>query len=484
MSRSPFASLVSNVSGRRLAGPGPAGIWTGRVAFVHKDEKKRITFLFDVIPLNGWPAATESISVASSSSALKGIPRVRLAQSFVSSLSNKVISPTGIIVVPTVGSVVTVAHDDVGWVIIGFQSGPVTPVGGFESKLGETSFNPGFEEAAPSSVDISGSPWLLGLSEGDVVLGRGDSRVKLCDVGVLVGSGANCLHMYKNADGVMYERYAEFERRAVGRSSYHKFFRGTASAFNSSFIKLDTPDAYVINTDIIDSTPDPSQLTPYVVRQVGRIPSTVIETGRLAGETRPLPTVTTSPDYTVIRETVIQPTAKPTGKSTDIDELRTTSHIVFDKQVGPDGSFHIRAGNIGAVAGPSLLGETSKLDLDISYDVASSAFAIKLTKGGAELANLQFAGTGDVVLAAKKSITLSAPLVRIDAATSVEVLSQGTTKLEASGAYSIDTANLTLNVAGELKAIKEVLAGIIALSQHKHLYTDDGSTVLTQVPAP
>jgi len=493
VTRSPFDSLQSSVAGKAANAPSPARIWTGRVVYLHRDDMGRLKFLFDVVPLSGWPAATESVGgvelPAGQSAPQRGIPRVRMLQPFVSALRNTTTPATGIIAVPTVGSIVAVAPDDYGWVIIGFQSGPVVPLDGAEPRLAEVGYNPGFEEASSTLVDSSGVPWLTGIDEGDVVLGNGDARVKLTAIGAFIGSGPSCLHVYKNDGAWLYERYSQMERRAAGRMSYHKYLPGVAADFKSSFVSAPLPDAMVINTDIIDVSPHFSQTKPYVIKQTGLITQSTQGLGRKAGEVLPLPTEIANQSaagtYSLIRETVVAPTAAPTGTAADADELKTTSRVVFDNQVGPDGSFHIRAGNISGLPGASILGAGSKLDLEVSYDATDQMFRILLTKAGGEIARFEIDGrSGAMNISSLKSITMKAPTVSIQADKELKLDSKNKLDLTSSGPTTLTAQNATLSSAGEFKAMKEVLAGLIALSTHKHLYTDNGSPSTTAPPAP
>lgn len=489
MNRSPFDALQSSKSTKEDTSPSGSRLWTGRVAFIHKDARGRLQFLFDVIPLSGWPSPTENVGgaaiTAGQSAPQRGIPRVRMLQPFCTSLRDISTPATGIIAVPTVGSIVTVAPDETGWVIIGFQTGPVIPLNGTQSKLAEVGYNPGIEEASSTLVDNSGTPWMLGIEEGDVLLGRGDSRVKLNAIGVLVGSGPSCLHVYKTDGSWLYERYAQFERRAVGRMSYHKFLPGVASAFKNSFVNPPLPDALVTNTDIIESSPYLDQNRPYVIRQTGMITDSTLGLGRKAGEVLPLPTeiasASAAEDFTVIRESVIKPTAAPTGSASDSNELTTTSRVVFDHQVGADGSFHIRAGNVALRPGTSLLGTGSHMDLEISYDAASQVFKIELTSAGSTMAKFEIdAQAGALNLSALKSINLKAPNVTIESDVAMKLEAKGKLSVESGSPMTIQSPNLNLSTAGELRALLEVMAGVISLTKHKHIV---GSST-TQPPMP
>src|SRR5580700_2434244 len=225
----PFTALQTNIRRNTSHGPSKGSTWTGRVAFVWYDGNNRCMFLFDIIPLSGWPPAMDLIggsTTGGTSAPLRGVTRVRLRQPFVGNLYNSLAPPTGIIVVPEVGSVVSVEMDEAGWVITGFHSGPFVASDNSNGQLAEFSYNPGFEEALPSLTANTYIPWLFGISEGDIILGRGDSRIKLRGEGVYIGSGVQCLHLYKTNTGQLFERYVEMERRAVGRMSYHRQLPG------------------------------------------------------------------------------------------------------------------------------------------------------------------------------------------------------------------------------------------------------------------
>ncbi len=483
--RSPFATLQNSERRDRPSGASHAGMWTGRVAYVHRDARGRIQFLFDVVPLTGWPAASEDVAGATSgarTAPLRGVARVRMRHPFVGNLRNLIASPTGIICVPEVGSLVSVEMDEAGWIITGFHSGPVIANDGSVASLYEASFNPGFEEAQPSINDDTRIPWLFGIEEGDVILGRGDSRVKLRSEGVFIGSGVQCLHLYKADTGEMFERYVQMERRAVGRMSYHKMLLGVNSkAQKTSVIALPADDALVVNTDIIESSPYYKSNKSYFIQQRGHVTSSTIDLGRMAGEVLPMPSEvtseTTTGDFTIMRDTVVKPSAEPTGTNTDVAELQTTSNVVFDKQVGADGSFHIRAGNLAQAPGSSHLGESSKLDFELSFDAKTQDFTLKVMRGGQETVAIKFNGlTGIASFEAENVLRLKAKQVIIEADTSIS--------MSTPGALTLSGSNFQMSEAGILQVMQDVVAGIISLTKHSHPYVNVSSPAITAPPVP
>jgi len=458
-------------------------MWTGRVAYVHRDARGRIKFLFDIVPLSGWPAASEDIAGATSGSriaALRGVARVRMRQAFVGNLRNLAASPTGIICVPEVGSVVSVEMDEAGWIITGFHSGPIVAADGSVAALNEVSFNPGFEEAQPAINDDTRIPWLYGIDEGDVILGRGDSRLKLRKEGVFIGSSVECLHLYKADNGELFERYTQFERRAVGRMSYHKILLGVNSkAQKTSVIDLPANDALVVNTDVIESSPYYKSNKSYVVTQRGHVTKSTCDLGRMAGEVLPMPSEvmseTTQANFTVMRDTVIRPTTAPTGTNADVSELQSTSQVVFDQQVGADGSFHIRAGNLARTPGSSQLGQSSQLNFELSFDAKTQDFVLKVMQGGQETVAVKFNGlTGIASFEAENVLRLKAKQVIIEADASIA--------LSTPGAFTLSGSNFQMSQAGVLQVMQDVVAGIISLTKHTHPYVNVSAPSITSPP--
>lgn len=483
--RTPLSTLQSSEQRERPAGASFSGMWTGRVAYVHRDIRGRIKFLFDIVPLSGWPAASEDIAGATSGAriaALRGVARVRMRQAFMGNLRDLAAPPTGIVCVPEVGSLVSVEMDEAGWIITGFHTGPIVAADGSVAALNEVGFNPGIEEAQPAINDDTRIPWLFGVEEGDIILGRGDSRVKLRKEGVFIGSSVQCLHLYKSDSGEMFERYVQMERRAAGRMSYHKILLGVNSkAQKTSVIELPATDALVVNTDVIESSPYFKSNKSYHVMQRGHVTKSTCDLGRMAGEILPTPSEvmneTTQANFTVMRDTVVKPTAEPTGTNADVNELQSTSSVVFDKQVGADGSFHIRAGNLPRKPGASQLGQASQLDFELAFDAKTQDFVMKVMQGGQETVAIKFNGlSGIASFEAANVLRLKAKQVIIEADASIS--------LSTPGALTLSGSNMQLDQAGTLKVMQEILAGVISLTKHTHPYTDDGSPSITALPVP
>lgn len=514
--RTPFASLRTDKGPSEIRGASPIGFWTGRIARVRRDDN-RLLFLFDVVPLGGWPSPTETLAQGEEGAGTVCIPNVRMLQPFVGNLSDTTQSPTGLIVVPEVGSVVCVAPDDTGWVIIGFYSGPVVPAAGQFTGATERfyRFNPGFEEAESTLVNTTdvGIPWLLGIEEGDVVLGKGNGRVKLRREGIIVGAGPECMHAFKSVGGEFLERYAQMERRATGRFSYHRFFVGGAVTDEArrlaerSSIDLPANDAWIINTDIIEASPHSSMKQPYVIRQRGHLSKSVIAVGRRTGEIRPSPQEVSSEvatgKYSVMRETVVVPNAAPTNTAADVEELRQLSHVTHDFQVRPDGSFHFRCGNSGKTPQEQHVGESTVMNLDISYDATTNRYKINLQRNGAPVILIELDGLkGAARLEAENELTIKTKKLVLEGTSSIDVKTTGPLKVSANELSATATSGIKLKTSGTLSAemanaevkaaqidvsgilsAQNFIAGVVGLLQHTHIYTDDGSPSSTQPPS-
>ena len=475
--RSPFATLKSSLRSEGPQGASFSGMWTGRVAHVHRDSRSRLKFLFDIVPLSGWPSASDTIT-----GGMKGVASIRMRQSFVGNLSSLSAPPSGIIVVPEVGSIVSVEMDEAGWLITGFHSGPIVAADQSIAALNEVSYNPGFEEAQPAANDDSRIPWLFGIEEGDIILGRTDSRIKLRKEGVFIGSGVECLHLYKSDNGELFERYREMERRATGRMSYHKALLGVnASNQQNSTIQLPRTDALILNTDIIESTPYYNEHKAYSIRQRGHVTKSTCDLGRKAGEILPLPSEISAEaaagSFCIMRDTVVRPTMKPTGTLADVSELQTSSNIVFDQQVGADGSFHLRSGNLSATPGSSQLGESTQMNFELSFSAMTQDFVLKVMQGGQAKVAVKFNGlSGIASFEAENVLKLKAKQIILEADSSIVMSSSGPVELKGS--------NMSMSKDGIFKALQEVMAGVISLTRHTHPYTDDGNPAITSPPVP
>jgi hypothetical protein len=235
----------------------------------------------------------------------------------------------------------------------------------------------------------------------------------------------------------------------------------------------------VLNTDIISTSPYPKGITPYLIQQRGHVSRSVVDLGRMSGESLPLPndvmTERTTGKYSVIRESVIIPTKPPANSPEDAVELDTVSYVTHDYQVQPDGSFHLRFGNRLKKPEPQHVGEPTRMDLEISYSALTGKYAIKLQRAGQAVAKIELDGLGGIVtLESENVLNLKSKVIN----------------LQASTAITANAPNVKLSTAGDLtitktvKALVDVLAGATSLLKHPHVYTDDGSPRSTFPPTP
>lgn len=504
LDKSPFTGLrSSHTSLERIlkeGTPSRSGMWLGRITHVWRDAQKRarISFLFDVQPLDGWPKG----SAVSPISTQKGekvsvVPRVRMLQPLFGSMDGPAAS-TGLVVVPKVGSIVCVAEDTRGWIIVGFYTGPIISFDGSASKNGEYSYNPGIEEAANAAQDPRGIPSWFDLDEGDIILGRDDQRVRFANEGLFIGSNANNSDFYRSDGKLKLVRYVNLEERAPGYLGYHKTWLGAFPAV--------TNDTYVRRSRITESSPFVENMGAYLVQQEGFVSSDCFQRGRTAGET---PTLFpneiisefASQKYAVKRETVIQPIAPPppTPIPGDNDYL-TRGAPVFDFKVLADGSFKLQSGNVTKTPGEVAV-STGLMDFEMSFEAVTGVLSMRLGPLATPAYTMQVdRQTGVLNIFARGGINMVTPGAFIVSAATFQMISTtpGVSYIKSVGsiihdvtgsvtiksdAYTLTAATLAITGAdaGTWNATGMTIPGVftgsdfmttmgISLSSHRHLF--------------
>ena len=371
-------------------------------------EGKVPTMTFDVSSLSGWPV---------SGAQLGHIEHVPMVQPGFGDFLNLKTPGDGIIYVPPVGSRVLVIHDGVRWVIIGFYSGPVADkesVGKDPLQARLRSHNPGIELALNRLIALPGVdiPWLYGIEPGDTLICRDYARVKICSKGVVLSSnGPNCVRFMKT-NGEILERFAEYEGRAIGWWHRLHFMRGTEKhdqQHTQSSDNTDAPkDGSVYRADVLETTPYPLALKPYIVHQTGHISRSYVDSGRSCvydEETKQvIKDETENKDYAVMRTFVAQPLKKqPSPSSKTQGERQTakkalelspdgTDFEVYDHQVDANGSFRLRAGNKKEKKKGQSTEPTKELDLSVEYKAKEAAILIRIGIAGAADTTLVMTG--------------------------------------------------------------------------------------------
>lgn len=480
--QTPFASMRSTFSAADRQSRGSTSrsyTWVGRITYSWRESDKqgRLAFLYDVEPLIGGPNPT-SASLAGQSKGAKYpvVQYVRLAQPYCSSIFNQDAAATGIIIAPEVGSLVLVGEDPFGWIIIGFLTGPSTPYGNVP-QLAEVTQNPGIEEVANTLYSPSFIANFADVTEGDIIIGRGKNRVRFSRDGLLVGANINSCDLFRADGRFKYSRFINLEERAPGYLGYKHVFLGL------SMVPGYTLDQAITHTSIVETNPDTANLKPYVVRQVGHVSSDHIASGRYAGEIEPSPMSTTaeqtSQQYTVIRESVVQPAAPPTGTAADAQELMTTSGVVYDFQVRADGSFHIRSGKPAppvATPGVSKYGAITDHTLDLQFDAITKTLKLRMGASGTPMVHLIADGNiGTLTIIATQSVSLQAPMVTMPQQTTFSCPAgfafetQGLFSIKA-GAISIKSDSTGSWDGGNITVPGDIKAGVISLITHTHSY--------------
>lgn len=414
----------------------------GQITRVRKNKLGQPTFLFDV---NAAP--------------YKELTNVRLLNAGFGAVNNPFKSPTGLLFVPEVGSRVLCIHDGLGWVIVGCYAGPA--VGANASADDAWLYNPGTEQAVGHMFlePEHNAPWLFGLEEGDIVLGKDLARVKLGSHGLLLsGNGTTGLIVLKE-DGSVLERYNEKEERAVGLWGRHSIHRGATSDIVISLLEglpfdllTKRMDGAVYRAYITETTPYEDAKQAYLLEQKGHIWRSVLPKGRSAvlatcGSTE-IKDESESKNYGITRTAVIWPKEdQPSSPGVENDslptlELEKKAYEVYDKQVDADGSFRERGGNASKKEGAQTPAPTGEMDLSLDYSAADGTYTIRLGKAGANKSVLTFT---------EKSIDLSSNSISAQAKQSISLqaalnfgVTSSMTSISAVGLASVDATKLTL----------------------------------------
>lgn len=303
-------------------------------------------------------------------------------------------APTGLLYVPEVGSRVLCVNDGYRWCILGCYTGPVTTKTETATDPNKAliSYNPGIEQVVPRSVGprvYDALPhWAFSLTAGDVIMGKGASRIKVCNGGAVIGGDENCFALYKR-DGQLLDRCAERETHMLGFWQVHTYGTGVDDRMLEVTGPVkNLPGSYVYNCTILETNLYAAQMTPFLVRQRGHIDSAMLSQGRSAAESKTTPTRVTmeraANSWFALRDALIQPLSPvlPTQVTAEEGEQVT----LFDQRVKGDGSFDIFSG--GTVPGTA----SPKSDFHLSYDVRTSTFILRVGTGGVDGAVVKVQG--------------------------------------------------------------------------------------------
>lgn len=368
----------------------PAG--DGSPTAVMKTVRGRITAVH--LGLDGFPDMTFDVkpltSAGSTGSRGGVIENAIMLQPGFGNFERTDFAPTGLVYIPEVGSNVLCGFDGVRWAILGFLTGPFRDrEGGDPESLGQT-FNPGIEQVAPKwgeGLPKFALPWFYGVKPGDVIMGKGLARVKVTGLGVFVGASPSCIKIYKAEGDEVLERRAESELREVGHMQSHRFYPGATEQVQAW---ADQPEVVppprngaVVDSRISEASPYVDTGEPFTIESVGHVTKSVREQARsrvdpdLEGaEVAAERNAAAGNPYTVVQRLL---GALLTGTSgvPDAAEFTSKAYELWDHQVFSDGSFHIRAGNRTKAVGAEGHKSTN-LDFDLSYDVTTQVFRLRV----------------------------------------------------------------------------------------------------------
>jgi len=447
------------------------------------------TFTFDLIPDTSGVQNGKDVEQGQTVGVLENVP---LLQAGFGNLSNSSNSPTGIVYIPEEGSRVLVGFDGTSFVIVGFYTGPArTTLTNIAGQDGNTTvdYNPGIEKTANAVGGKSygkDTDWFFGLSPGDVILGKGLSRVKVTGEAIAIGTSPNNAIILKS-DESRIDRCSEIDIRMVGYQKSHRAHHVSAEAGNLHFLRpeaVPAPPGGVITTEIFEATPYAMARKAFLLKQRGHVANGVKDDGRqaLLGILN-VAEVTSEESaglFTLERDTVIAPLpAAQIGRIPSSEAL--VDHVInYDRQVDSDGSWFIRGGNTSRLVGPGQRRAIplGTLDMSQGYDAITGLFHISVGLKGVPLASLILNGrTG---------------FLSVTATSGMSVMSVGPVSVQAPTVnITAPLVNITgaVNINGPLTTlgpVVSVLGGVpISLATHTHPYNPGpGSSTPTAPPLP
>lgn len=450
------------------------------------DGAKALEMLFDV-EVDG-----SGLSTGGDPSTLENV--VLLVPSF-QALTHREPAPGGMLGIPEVGTRVLCIHDGVRWCIFGCYTGPtasakVNSMDKANSGQSAVTYNAGVGAAArpdQQSVSFDLPSWDFGAAEGDLMMSRGVARVKVMDIGVLIGADVHASTIYKK-DGEAIRTSATETVRHMGYSRVQTYSLGRTPTWLPDPLRAvgDAVTAFSYRAEVIEASPLYRSRKAFVIHQRGCVADSVLNDGRASVAVQPSSLDVASPTFVAIRDAVVQPNtiSKP---DPSVPELDTSAATMYDYQVDNDGSFRLRAGNLGNKP----LAQTRKkhtLDFEMAYDAVTGGFSIKVGKAGVSTAAVTIDGIKGVVeatallrarLAAGKPgvpsqsyievtpayIILNAPLVKIP--NRVEYLDVMQLVVEQNASVGQDLQ------VGQTASAGTVVGGVVVsegieLAKHKH----------------
>lgn len=472
----PFASFApSNTSN-------PRGI-RGRVTRVHKDATgTQYSFLFDVAPMGGGTVAGNGAELTN----------VILRTPGIGSLADPDVTPGCMLFYPEVGSVVHVERVGNLWAITGFYTGPVQTAleTGLDRDSYAISFNPGIETDTSRRQGLPGwqlPHWSGGIEPGDILLSRGQQRVKLTKRGLYLGSDLDNCEIFA-LDGSRIRRYRDFEDRGIGlwhvlRSELGNPQITNAMAASAMFAER-APYAHVYLCRVLDVGPHLDQMRPYLVQQEGFVHRSQVNDGRTAPRSHPMASeaarALATNDYVVKHFAVAHPTS-PTPAAVVGDEFESTDPPAYDEQIDVDGSFRVRAGNTAKTPGGQTKAPATQMDLSFDFDALTQQLTIRVGRGGTQGATIRLIGNDP----ASATVDVEAANVSVRARNAVTVQAASEVKVQATSISLEGQVSIkgNVNIAGQVTASGDLRCQGVSASKHTHAYTDDGSPAVTSIPS-
>lgn len=422
-----------------------------------------------------------------------------LLQPMVGDLLSADAAPTGLVVVPEPGSMVMLVHDGIRWVIIGCYSGPAkTAVESADDPQGQRcSYNPGFELPAARVSGLAGldttPDWAFGISPGDVIMGKGLSRIKVCAQGALIGANLNALSLYKD-DGEVLHRMAAEQTRMVGYQRRHYYWLGQPeTAGLMSVLPLPTdipkPTAYVYQAEVLETNPYATIEQPVYISQRGHIGDVDKSLGRASihtvNTTAAVAAEAITKLFSVIREAVIQPLAP--SPPTVTAELNSIGAEKYDFQVDADGSFRLRSGNRLNLPGTQTKAPTAQMGFSFEFDAITGTMMLRVGEAGAPAVELSIQGrtpadavvnltTGGSINVTARDVSVTAAQASVEAAT-IDMTGDVSIK----GALSVTGA---VDITGATKVTGLLSSMGVILDLHTHTSSVPGQETAPPTPTP
>lgn len=453
----------------------------GEILIGSTEELKISAFIYTIRPLVDIGAGCLTGNVFTA---------VQLFECFANPQDPKVTQVTAYHRLP-IGAYVLCAWDGFVHVIVGCLSGPFrsTTETALDSARMTVSFNPGIGAAvhrAEAQLGLDVPDWSFPVEPGDHGWQHGTARMLVGARGALIGGDLDNFVLYKT-DGERLDR-AGFE--IARRYGYYRTFQGGSglpeivdAAAQHSRLAPDNTAEWARQVEVFWPTSRSRPGRTYFVRARGFIPECVSEAGASLAKFRHTSqeVVDGVPDSLVAHDFAVAQDSDDTPDTT-FKEIgpQGSGHVVYDLQVGSNGSLRIRSGNQKRAKKGQTKRPTGEMDFSFEFDADKGIFHLRVGRAGAEDHKITV-GPAGVNLTTKSKLYAKAS-DGIEFVGNVQVT--GTLDVSDSAKFLKDiTSQTTITAVTDVQAGGNATTAKTSLVAHIHKLKHSGDTV-TLPPTP